>query len=595
MELNVTLPLPGPGTNIISRHEDFLPGYELAWSVTSYAYNDADRYTGTYHDGTAYSNITAVIGKRILCMKQAMVASGWTVQQSSVAGAVSNSDLWANAPDIERGDGHWIVLLAPDGVSQLVIQKQFIANRMTFYFLWSYGGLFSAGTEPLVRPTASDEVGPGDGAYPTEAFVGLNSWSTPTGAFYGFRGLRGDEATSRIVQVVPISGAGGKVEFFFSLERFVTDIPESIYPRNVCTFAFNTKYEKQFFQKAHAYSNVYYLRITMPDGKLPRTPILRCARYPGYYPTNYTDAFGGKSRMLPVYLQEPNSSGDHQFFGYIPDMYFGNNSGSLFSWYNHRTFGGVWMRFAELCLPVFDTSYSTSLGDTAGAACVIASSSDTIGDTVAPAFAGIAGASVIDDNTVRLTWESGYDDVSMHESLVYEIHYSTSEGAAFAVRGEAVGTITHDVTLLKPGTTYYFRVRCRDEAGNVDSNTVEISATTTGAIDTTKPTASLVSPPAGSAVGPFTTHVIDVEDEALLRRIWFTVEYRDGAGNVIAKELVYDGDGFDPMHFGNSSRVETNTGKSYRYYITRTSGWQSAPRIVVRAIDASGNELELLS
>jgi hypothetical protein len=391
------------------------------------------------------------------------------------------------------------------------------------------------------------------------------------------------------LQVVPVSGGGGKIEFFFSLERFVTDIPVSVYARNVCTFAFNTKSEKLFFQKAHTRSNTYYLRVTMPDGKLALTSILRCARYPGYWPSNYTEAFGSKSRLLPVYLQEANSSGDHQFFGYIPDMYFGNNSGSLFSWYNHRTFGGIWMRFAELCLPVFDTSYSTSLGDTAGAACVIASSSDTIGDTVAPMFAGIVSATAVDKNTIRLAWESGYDDVSLHEALIYEIHCSTSAGATFRMRGKVVGTITHDVTLLKPNTTYYFRVRCRDEAGNVDSNSVEISATTPGAEDPDPPTVTVESPTPNTDIEPNDALVIRITDAGGLRLIPIWVYYPSKPE--LPMECVWSSKGFNTRLYLQSTREQLVENKDYRYNIRRSGGWPAAPSIHIDPVDNSGNNI----
>lgn len=569
-----------------SRYDAFLPGYELSWSATHYDYDDAARYTGAYYDGTAYSNILAAVGKRILCFKQALVATGWTVEQSSTTTHVLAGDLWTNAPDIERGTGHWIVLRGPDGVSQLVIQKDYLVNVRCFYFYWSPGGLFTTGTLPATRPTATDEIGPGSEST-TTGYIAKYDSTPATGAFYGFRGLRGAEITSRVLQI-DATGGTGKIEFMFCLEWFVTDLPAGVYPRNVCTFAFTTGITKVFFDKDTATRYLSYCRVTMPDGKRALPVAMFCPfSYPGHWPSEFVGALDSKSRMLPMYLQEYTTSGDHQFFGYLPDLYFGNNSDTLASWYGYRTFGGTWSRYAELCLPYFATDYATSLGDSNAVSLVIATASESVVDDTPATFGGVVNATTIDNSRIRLTWVAGSDDVSIAAALVYEIHYATTQSAPFIVRGEAVGTITHDVTFLKAGTTYYFRVRCRDEAGNVDINTAEVSATTTGTPDATPPTFTLESPAAGSPIRRTTTLVGRLEDLADIRRAWVVVEYPDLPGT--PREIVHDGDAFDSLFAASTRTVIAN---GYRFYVRRVGGWPSRPRVTWRAIDTSGNEIE---
>jgi hypothetical protein len=92
-------------------------------------------------------------------------------------------------------------------------------------------------------------------------------------------------------------------------------------------------------------------------------------------------------------------------------------------------------------------------------------------DIVAPTFDGITSAVALNENTVHLTWDAGTDAVTLQNQLVYEIHYSTSASATFEVKGESTaGATSYDVTNLQDGTTYYFRVRCRDAAGNRSSS-----------------------------------------------------------------------------------------------------------------------------
>jgi hypothetical protein len=381
----------------------------------------------------------------------------------------------------------------------------------------------------------------------------------------------------------------GKIQYMFCIERFVTDIPDSIYPRNVCVLAFNTGYTKNFWDKSGIISGTDYVQATMPDGRTAR-PSAQSAPGDGsrVWVSEFSGSLDSKSRMYPVYLSEATGT-TRQFFGYIPDMFFGNNENPLLSWYGYRTFGSIWSRYAELCIPYFATDYATNLGDSDAYTTVVATANDLAADPTPPTFAGITGAEVLDNNTVRISWDSGFDNVSLHETLVYEIHYSTSPEATFETRGEVVGTITHDVTLLKPGTKYYFRVRCRDEAGNVDSNSVELSATTTGAIDATPPSVTIESPTPGTRIASSATIVARVQDSGGVRAATVFVYYPSRPD--LPWEVVYNSRGFEPTQYSTCTRVELSEDTDYRYNIRRNGGWPAPPELHFDPVDTSGNNI----
>jgi chitodextrinase len=109
-------------------------------------------------------------------------------------------------------------------------------------------------------------------------------------------------------------------------------------------------------------------------------------------------------------------------------------------------------------------------------------------DTVAPTFAGLTGAQATAPNVVGLSWAPASDDVTGAGGIVYFAYVSTRAGgedfSAPAATSPA-GVTSLQVGGLTPATPYFFVVRARDQAGNVDTNLVERSATPFA--DTTAP------------------------------------------------------------------------------------------------------------
>ncbi|MBI2061664.1 MAG: hypothetical protein HYT87_18140 [Nitrospirae bacterium] len=102
-------------------------------------------------------------------------------------------------------------------------------------------------------------------------------------------------------------------------------------------------------------------------------------------------------------------------------------------------------------------------------------------DTTPPKFTGLATATAISTSEIELSWEPATDDTTPPERIVYDLCQSTAPGkcSEFSdLQTTPPGAFDFTVSGLNQGTRYYLVVRARDEAGNLDDNTVERSART---------------------------------------------------------------------------------------------------------------------
>ena len=111
-------------------------------------------------------------------------------------------------------------------------------------------------------------------------------------------------------------------------------------------------------------------------------------------------------------------------------------------------------------------------------------------DTTAPTFAGVTGATALGGDSIDVSWSAGSDDRSAPAALEYLVYAARTAGGqdfaaapAASIRGQTRALVTG----LQSGTEYFFVVRARDEAGNVDQNRVERSART-DRVDAAAPT-----------------------------------------------------------------------------------------------------------
>jgi len=121
-------------------------------------------------------------------------------------------------------------------------------------------------------------------------------------------------------------------------------------------------------------------------------------------------------------------------------------------------------------------------------------------DTTAPTFTGAATATPGNPATapgsIDLSWKEASDDKSAPSDITYLIYQATTaNGESFSAPTYTAqaGATSFNVTGLMAGTKYYFVVRARDEAGNIDSNRAEVSASTPASSDKVAPTFSGLS------------------------------------------------------------------------------------------------------
>lgn len=105
-------------------------------------------------------------------------------------------------------------------------------------------------------------------------------------------------------------------------------------------------------------------------------------------------------------------------------------------------------------------------------------------DRIPPKFSGLESAvtcipgPVGGDRTTsyHLSWAAATDNVTPSRRIVYEIYQATVPGGEnFSIRTyrSRSGARSFDTPQLPTDKTFYFVVRARDLAGNIDSNTVE--------------------------------------------------------------------------------------------------------------------------
>lgn len=196
------------------------------------------------------------------------------------------------------------------------------------------------------------------------------------------------------------------------------------------------------------------------------------------------------------------------------------------------------------------------------------------GDKTAPRFSGLTSATATGTTTVDLTWGAASDDRSAAAQITYQVFVATAslrQNFSTPSFQTAAGATAFQVTGLDLSTKYFFVVRARDEAGNVDSNLTERNATTLAQPDTMAPTfagASGTTVSGNSITLSWTQATDDVAAQGQLRYALF-----------VSKTLgTYD---------FNKPEVITPGGVS-NYTITGLDA-QTAYYLVARAQDPSGN------
>lgn len=125
--------------------------------------------------------------------------------------------------------------------------------------------------------------------------------------------------------------------------------------------------------------------------------------------------------------------------------------------------------------------YGDTYADFDGTPVTISINMVCVADDTPPICSGLETAQAISETSIALSWTAATDDVTPSSAILYLIYMSmTSGGQDFSAPSftTVAGATTRTVTGLSSSTTYCFVVRAKDEAGNIDSNTVERCATT---------------------------------------------------------------------------------------------------------------------
>jgi chitodextrinase len=109
----------------------------------------------------------------------------------------------------------------------------------------------------------------------------------------------------------------------------------------------------------------------------------------------------------------------------------------------------------------------------------------TPADTTPPSFAGLTAISEVTASSVELQWLPATD---IETPIVYLVYEATSSGgenySAAPTKTTAAGATSVTISGLVSSSTYYFVVRAEDAAGNIDDNTLELSASTSVSFST---------------------------------------------------------------------------------------------------------------
>ena len=148
-----------------------------------------------------------------------------------------------------------------------------------------------------------------------------------------------------------------------------------------------------------------------------------------------------------------------------------------------------------------------------------ASSSDTIVlDTTAPTISGRA-VSGISDKAATITW-------STNEPSTSQVDYGVTSGYGSSSPLDTTHVTSHSVTLtgLAPQTTYNYRVRSRDAAGNERLSGNLTFTTLSGPPDTTPPSVLITAPSQGAQVVDIVTVTAEATDQVGVAGVQFLVD-----------------------------------------------------------------------
>ena len=142
----------------------------------------------------------------------------------------------------------------------------------------------------------------------------------------------------------------------------------------------------------------------------------------------------------------------------------------------HTTEDGTILQFEDTSVTVGTTYFYRIIAVSAGGSSEPSNIENIAVEPPQPGNEGILTLSNTTDNSTKLLWTQATDNITSQTLLEYRVVYSESDILDTVSDAENTGTIAVDwtnsieaaeITGLTSGTTYYFNVLVRDEAGNI--------------------------------------------------------------------------------------------------------------------------------
>jgi hypothetical protein len=144
-------------------------------------------------------------------------------------------------------------------------------------------------------------------------------------------------------------------------------------------------------------------------------------------------------------------------------------------------------------------------------------------DMTPPRFEGVQEFTPL-SQAVRLSWQPATDDVTQADDIEYLVYVADQSGGQDFAAAEVettAGAVEATVSGLEPGGQYFFVVRARDAAGNIDTNTKEIVGSPLAIIDNIAPTfagVAMANPLGGTVIElSWTAADDDISDAANIK------------------------------------------------------------------------------
>ncbi|TKJ43808.1 hypothetical protein CEE35_08325, partial [Candidatus Aerophobetes bacterium Ae_b3b] len=147
-----------------------------------------------------------------------------------------------------------------------------------------------------------------------------------------------------------------------------------------------------------------------------------------------------------------------------------------------------------------DGSHSVPVTATDAASNTATKSINLTLDNTAPPAPTSLSATAIAGGSIKLTWTASSPETDVSQYNIYRATTSAGQDYSSPIYTVSAGVTTYTDTSTTNGQTYYYVVRAQDAAGNIETNTNEVSATASGGTGPPAPTNLTATAIAGGSI-----------------------------------------------------------------------------------------------